>query len=44
MPDCIKSFIFSPMTWIFLLVFAFLIRRLILKANNSVNQLLFEVL
>ena len=40
MPDCIKSFIFSPMTWIFLLVFAFLIRRLILKANNSVNQLL----
>ena len=40
MPDCIKSFIFSPMTWIFLLVFAFLIRRFILKENNSVNQLI----
>lgn len=40
MPGCIKSFLFSPITWIFFLVFAFLIRRLISKANQSINQLL----
>ncbi len=40
MPGCIKSFLFSPITWIFFLVLAFLIRRLISKANQSINQLL----
>lgn len=40
MPGCIKSFLFSPITWIFFLVLAFLIRRLISKANRSINQLL----
>lgn len=40
MLSCIRSFLFSPKTWIFLLILAFFIRRLISKSNRSVDQLL----
>ena len=40
MLSCIRSFLFSPKTWIFLLILAFFVRRLISKSNRSVDQLL----
>ena len=40
MLSCIRSFLFSPKTWIFLLILAFFVRRLISKNNRSVDQLL----
>lgn len=40
MLSCIRSFPFSPKTWIFLLILAFFVRRLISKSNRSVDQLL----
>ena len=40
MLSCIRSFLFSPQTWIFLLILAFFVRRLISKNNRSVDQLL----
>lgn len=40
MLSCIRSFLVSPKTWIFLLILAFFVRRLISKSNRSVDQLL----